>query len=218
MARLFPRAAAGSSKKQFRPGRRARLSWFSSLAAGGDRARDRLGNPCAFDLSRRSRHPAQKPVVTFILVWLEVEIAGDLAHALIADPFHVRPHEPVVDVPGNSRSTHGRLLGSRRDLVRMEIAQAEVIHQGLFHRQRLPMIGFSPQAEAGALMEYGVSLLDLYFRSAALIDKILKGTPPGTLPIERAVKFKLIVNLQTAKTLGLTVPPTLLTRADEVIE
>ena len=67
-------------------------------------------------------------------------------------------------------------------------------------------------------MEYGVNLLDLYFRSAAFIDKILKGTPPGNLPIERAVKFELIVNLKTAKALGLEVPPTLLARADEVIE
>ena len=85
-------------------------------------------------------------------------------------------------------------------------------------QQRLPMIGFSPQAEAGALMEYGVNLLDLYFRSAAFIDKILKGTPPGNLPIERAVKFELIVNLKTAKALGREIPPTLIARADEVIE
>jgi hypothetical protein len=82
----------------------------------------------------RSRHPAQELVIAFILVGLEVEIAGDLTHALIADPFHMRPHEPVVCLPGHSRGTHGRLLGSRRDLVRMEIAQAEVIHQCLFHR------------------------------------------------------------------------------------
>jgi putative ABC transport system substrate-binding protein len=85
-------------------------------------------------------------------------------------------------------------------------------------QQRLPMIGFSPQAEAGALMEYGVNLLDLYFRSAAFIDKILKGTPPANLPIERAVKFELIVNLKTAKTLGREIPPTLIARADRVIE
>jgi putative tryptophan/tyrosine transport system substrate-binding protein len=85
-------------------------------------------------------------------------------------------------------------------------------------QQRLPMIGFSPQAEAGALMEYGVNLLDLWFRSAAFIDKILKGTPPGNLPIERAVKFELIVNLNTAKALGLEIPPTLIACADKVIE
>jgi putative ABC transport system substrate-binding protein len=92
----------------------------------------------------------------------------------------------------------------------------QIAHFTLQHG--LPMIGFRPQAEAGALMEYGVNLLDLYFRSAAFVDKILKGTPPANLPIERAVKFELVVNLKTAKTLGLDVPPTLLVRADEVIE
>ena len=92
----------------------------------------------------------------------------------------------------------------------------QIAHLAL--QERLPMIGFSPQAEAGALMEYGVNLLDLYFRSAAFIDKILKGAPPGSLPIERAVKFALIINLKTAKALGLEIPPTLLARADEVIE
>ena len=67
-------------------------------------------------------------------------------------------------------------------------------------------------------MEYGPDVLDLFYHSATLVDKVLKGTPPANLPIERAVKFELIVNLKTAKTLGVTVPLTLITSVDEMIE
>jgi putative ABC transport system substrate-binding protein len=89
---------------------------------------------------------------------------------------------------------------------------------GLALQNGLPMIGFKPHAEAGALMEYGVDLADLWYRSAAFVDKILKGTPPADIPIERAVKFELIVNLQSAKRLGIELPASLLVRANEVIE
>jgi len=85
-------------------------------------------------------------------------------------------------------------------------------------QNRLPLIGFKPQAEASALMEYGPDVVDLYYRSATLVDKILKGTSPANLPIERAVKFELIVNLKTARTLGVAIPLTLIASADEVIE
>jgi putative ABC transport system substrate-binding protein len=83
---------------------------------------------------------------------------------------------------------------------------------------KLPMIGFRPQAEAGALMEYGVDLADMFSRSASFVDRILKGTAPADLPIERAVKFDVVVNLKSAKTLGVELPTSLLLRANEVIE
>ena len=81
-----------------------------------------------------------------------------------------------------------------------------------------PMIGEKPAAEAGALMAYAVDRYDLWFRSAFLVDKILKGTQPADLPIDQAAKFELIINLKTAKALGLTIPLPLLARADELIE
>src|SRR5262245_21135334 len=86
-------------------------------------------------------------------------------------------------------------------------------------RDRLPAISAVREyAEAGLLLTYGVDLQDLFRRSAIFVDKIFKGARPADLPVEQPIKFELVVNLKTAKELGLTVPPTLLARADEVIE
>jgi putative tryptophan/tyrosine transport system substrate-binding protein len=86
-------------------------------------------------------------------------------------------------------------------------------------KYRLPaMFGFKENAEAGGLMSYSADILDLYRRSAVYIDKILKGASPADLPVEQASKYELVINLKAAKALGVTISPTLIARADEVIE
>jgi putative ABC transport system substrate-binding protein len=89
----------------------------------------------------------------------------------------------------------------------------------LVRAARLPTIfPYREYFEIGALIAYGPSVLDLWRRLAGYIDQILKGTPPGDLPIYLASKFDLVINLKTAKVIGITIPPSLLVRADEVIE
>jgi putative tryptophan/tyrosine transport system substrate-binding protein len=78
--------------------------------------------------------------------------------------------------------------------------------------------GFLDFAYAGGLLAYGVDFPDMFRRAASYVDKILKGAKPAELPVEQAARFQTILNLATAKSLGLNVPPSLLLRADEVIE
>jgi putative ABC transport system substrate-binding protein len=100
----------------------------------------------------------------------------------------------------------------------MFIAQTPLI-VGLAARRHLPAIyGVREYAEAGGLMTYGTNLLDMFRLSASFVDKILKGARPADLPVEQPTKFELIVNLKTASALGLTIPSSVLQRADKVIQ
>jgi putative tryptophan/tyrosine transport system substrate-binding protein len=99
----------------------------------------------------------------------------------------------------------------------MSINQKRIV--GFAAKNRLPAIYPDVEfVEAGGLMSYGINIPDLWGRAAVYVDKILKGTKPADLPVEQPKKFEFIINLKTAKQIGLTIPQSLLYRADKVIK
>jgi putative ABC transport system substrate-binding protein len=93
----------------------------------------------------------------------------------------------------------------------------EIAALGIKHR--LPTVfNYSEGPESGGLMSYGPNLLDQWRRAAGYVHKILRGAKPGDIPVEQPTKFELVINLKTAKALGLTIPRSLQARADQVIE
>jgi putative ABC transport system substrate-binding protein len=128
-----------------------------------------------------------------------VRARGEIEHTI--DEFARTPGGGLLVLPDNFINAHRELI----------VALAE--------QHRLPAIYPSRVfVTAGGLLSYGVDVLDMYRGAAGYVDRILKGAKPGDLPVQQPTRFELAVNLKTAKALGLTVPPSLLARADEVIE
>jgi putative tryptophan/tyrosine transport system substrate-binding protein len=140
-----------------------------------------------------------------------------------AQSLHIELHVAEAPAPDKFESAFATIAAARADAV-------IVLPDGMFYNQQSRIAALSvayhlptlfaekESVEAGGLMAYGPSVPDLFRRSAAYLDKILKGVSPADLPVEQPTKFELAINLKTARTLGLTVPSTLLATADEVIE
>lgn len=149
----------------------------------------------------------------------QAEEAGSAAHAAGLELERFEFHHPPYAFDGATRSAvrhhAGALLGLASPIFfrqRVELAQIAI-------RNRLPAIApFNEAAEAGLLMAYGAGLPAMLRRAAEYVDRILRGAKPADLPMEQPRKFDLVVNLKTAKLIGVTVPQSMLLRADQVIE
>jgi putative ABC transport system substrate-binding protein len=141
----------------------------------------------------------------------------------VAQKLAVKLQPQEVRDPHGFDSAFASMSAERAQALIVVIDPLTVRYRGriaeLAAKNRLPaMYGFHEFADSGGLMAYGTNVADLCRRAAGYVDKILKGAKPGDLPIEQPNKFEFVINLKTAKALGLTIPPSLLLRADQVIE
>lgn len=139
-----------------------------------------------------------------------------------AQPLKLELHQFDVRAPAEFEGAFAAMAAKRVGAFvviddAMMISNAPAV-AALALKQRLPSCGWPDFAIDGGLMAYGVDFPDMFRRAATFVDKIRKGAKPGDLPVERSTKFEIIVNLKTAKVLGLTIPYNLLARADQVIE
>lgn len=158
-----------------------------------------LWDPNPFSLTIVKEHEAAARSLGVQLQPLEVRIPGDLKGAF--------------DAAGRGRAQAVMMIqGAFYTIHRARIAELAL-------KSRLPTLsGETGYAQAGGLMEYGPDIVDSWRRAALFVDRILKGAKPGDLPVEQPTKFDLVVNLRTAKALGLTIPPSLVLRADRVVQ
>jgi putative ABC transport system substrate-binding protein len=158
-------------------------------------------------------NPATTPYAPLLLRAIE-QAAPSLAVTVRATPVK-DDAEIEAAIAGLVREDRGGLL-VLPDIFNNEHRDAIV---ALAAKHRLPAVyAFRFFAAAGGLMSYGIDISDVFQRSAAYVDRILKGTPPADLPVQAPATFKLVINLKTAKALGLAIAPSLLDNADEVIE
>jgi len=155
------------------------------------------------------------PVTEYDTARRQIEVAAQALKLATMD-FPVSRAEdlgPTFTAMGKARV--GAIL-VRADPLVLEPNLVEVVALAA-HRKMPAVYGFRQFSESGGLMSYGADIRDVYRRSAAFVDKILKGAKPGDLPIEQPTKLELVINIKTAKALGLTIPQSVLVRADEVI-
>ena len=139
-----------------------------------------------------------------------------------AKPMNVELHQFPVRETGDFPGAFTAMAKAKVDAAVIQedslLNSGTSVIAGLAAIQRIPAVGFTNFADAGGLLGYGSNRPVVYGRAAYFVDRILKGAKPGDLPIERATKFELIVNMKTAKSLGIKIPQQLLLRADKVIE
>ena len=144
----------------------------------------------------------------------QVQAAADKL-GIEAFPLAIRRAEDIVPAFDGLRSRADALLVVANPLILSNIVRINILAAGA----RLPTSYIAREyVQAGGLLAYGPNFAAIYRRAGDLFDKILRGTKPGLIPVEQPTKFDLVINLTTAKALGLEIPPTLLARADEVIE
>ena len=144
------------------------------------------------------------------------------AMVLTADKLKLELQPFEARTPSEFQSVFSKIIETRPDAIAVTddavfIANAGTIAKVMTNNQ-LPSVGFVNLAQVGGLIGYGVNFPDLWHRAAYFVDRILKGAKPADLPVQQPTKFQLVINQKTAKVLGIAIPPTLLARADEVIE
>jgi putative ABC transport system substrate-binding protein len=149
--------------------------------------------------------------------WLTLQAMQNAARSM-----KVTVHEYSARQPGELDSTVAAMAKRRVGAVvltedPMLLSNATEI-AALAIKHRLPSAGFNGFAEVGGLMSYGANFLELYRRAASIVDKVLKGAKPGDIPIERPTTFEMVVNLKTAKVLGIKIPNLILVQATKIIE